>query len=423
MNTMSMPSTDTPHVIVVGGGAAGMMAAGTALSLGARVTLFEGNERLGRKLAITGKGRCNVTNNCSPREVLENVITNPRFLFAAMAALPPEDTMALFEGLGVPLKTERGRRVFPVSDRAYDIVDALARHCAGADIRHTRVKSILAADGAVRGVLTAAGESVTADSVILATGGASYPLTGSDGAGHRMAAALGHTVTPLRPSLVPLCSPDAACGEMMGLSLKNVVLRILPAEGGRPLFEEMGEMLFAHFGISGPLVLSASAHMQTRDPATLVAEIDLKPALDEATLDARLRADFSKYANRDFGNSLGDLLPAKMIPVILRRTGIPPEKKVHSVTREERRTLLCTLKHFRLPLSGFRPLAEAIVTAGGIDVREVNPKTMMSRSVCGLFFAGEILDVDAYTGGYNLQIAFATGYLAGTHAATYFKED
>lgn len=416
-----MPSTNRPHIAVIGGGAAGLVAAGRALECGARVTLFEPNARLGRKLGITGKGRCNVTNNCTASEVLENVTRNPRFLFASMAAFPPAETMALFERLGVPLKTERARRVFPVSDKASDIVSALCRYVSDAEIRHEKVTAILTEGDRAVGVRTAAG-SYPADAVILATGGKSYPLTGSDGSGYRLASALGHTVTALSPSLVPLTSPDHACAEMMGLALKNVSLRILPKNGGRVLYEDFGEMLFTHFGISGPMVLSASAHLQGQDLSALVAEIDLKPALDEKTLDARLCSDFAKYANRDFANSLADLLPAAMIPVTVARAAIDPRKKVHSVTREERRCLLQLIKHFTLPLSGFRPIEEAIVTAGGIAVKEIDPKTMMSKKINALFFAGEVIDVDAYTGGYNLQIAFATGACAGKSAAAYATE-
>ena len=414
----SMQNTNTPHVAVIGGGAAGLLAAGRALALGARVTVFEPNAKLARKLGITGKGRCNVTNNCTPAEVLENVTRNPRFLYAAMAAFPPSETMALFEGLGVPLKTERARRVFPVSDKAADVVNALCRYAKGAEIVHEKVTAVLTEDGRAVGVRTAAGK-YAADAVILATGGKSYPLTGSDGSGYRLASAHGHTVTALSPSLVPLTSPDPACREMMGLALKNVALRILPKNGGRVLYEDFGEMLFTHFGISGPMVLSASAHLQGQDLSTLVAEIDLKPALDEKTLDARLCSDFAKFANRDFANSLGALLPAAMIPVVITRTGIDPHKKVHSVTKDERRRLLGPVKRFTVNLSGFRPIEEAIVTAGGIAVKEIDPKTMMSKKLAGLFFAGEVIDVDAYTGGYNLQIAFATGACAGSSAVAY----
>lgn len=413
-----MQSTDALRVAVVGGGAAGLMAAGIAAENGARVTVFEPNEKLGRKLSITGKGRCNLTNDCTPPEFFPNVTRNPRFLFAALAAFSPADTMAFFEGLGVPLKTERGRRVFPQSDCAADIVDALARHCKGCEIRREKVKKLKAENGRIVGLSTASGEYAF-DAVILATGGASYPLTGSDGSGYRLAADLGHTVTPLSPSLVPLTSDDPVCPALMGLSLRNVGLSVLKNTGGKPIYEDMGEMLFTHFGVSGPMVLSASAHLHGLDLSQLVLEIDLKPALDEKTLDKRLCADLEKYHNRDFIHAVSDLLPSKMIEPFVERIAVDPHKKAHSVTKEERRRLLDGLKHFRIPLSGFRPLAEAIVTSGGIEVREVNPKTMMSRLVRGLFFAGEILDLDAYTGGYNLQIAFSTGHAAGLSAAEY----
>ena len=421
MNMKSMQNAKGSRVLVIGGGAAGMMAAGCALEAGAAVTVLEGNQRPGRKVAITGKGRCNVTNDCTPEELLQNVPRNPRFLFAAMAAFPPSATMAFFEEHGVPLKTERGRRVFPQSDRALDIVDALAAYSRGAEWRHERAEKLsLCPDGSF--CVQTPGGSYTAEAVILATGGRSYPLTGSDGAGYRLAAGLGHTVTALSPSLVPLTSPDPDCRELMGLALKNVGLRILPAAGGKTIYEDFGEMLFTHFGLSGPMILSASAHLRGVAIESLVAEIDLKPALDEKTLDARLCADFSKYANRNFANSLGDLLPSGMIPVMVRRSGISGEKKVNTITREERKRLLNSLKHFRVPLSGFRPIEEAIITSGGFEVKEVDPKTMMSKKVPGLFFAGEILDVDAYTGGYNLQIAFATGVCAGRAAAAYIDQ-
>ena len=418
MNMMFMPNAERPRVLVIGGGAAGMMAAGSALEMGAAVTVLEGKPRPGRKVAITGKGRCHVTNDCTPQELLANVPRNPRFLYAAMAAFPPSATMAFFEGRGVPLKTERGRRVFPQSDRALDIVDALIAYSRAATWHHERVERLqYRADG--KFVVSTSAADYVADSVIIATGGKSYPLTGSDGSGYSLAARLGHTVTELTPSLVPLTSPDRVCEELMGLALKNVGLRILPAAGGKVIYEDFGEMLFTHFGLSGPMILSASAHLRGVAINSLVAEIDLKPALDEKTLDARLCSDFAKYANRNFANALGDLLPSGMIPVMVRRSGISGEKKVHAVTREERKKLLSQLKHFRVPLGGFRPIEEAIITSGGIEVKEVNPKTMMSKKIPGLFFAGEILDVDAYTGGYNLQIAFATGVCAGRSAAEY----
>lgn len=414
---MSIPS---PEIAVVGGGAAGMMAAAVALREGARVTVFEPNERLGRKLAITGKGRCNLTNNCTREEFFGSVISNPRFLYSAFAKFSSADTMSFFEELGVPLKTERGARVFPVSDRAADIVDALLRAMRGAHILRAKVTDIKQSEGGGF-TLTAGKATYTADRVILATGGLSYPKTGSDGSGYRLAEGLGHTVTPLFPSLVPLESPDPAPRMMQGLSLKNVALYIRdPA--GRTVYEDFGEMLFTHFGLSGPMVLSASTRLRLPSLSGYTAVIDLKPALDSETLNARLLSELSAGANRDLSNILATLLPSAMIPVALARTGIPGNRKGNAVTKADRRALLEFLKGFRIPLSGTRPIDEAIVTAGGISVKEVDPKTMGSRLVPGLFFAGEMLDLDAYTGGFNLQIAFSTAYLAAESAAAPRKE-
>ena len=406
------------RIAVIGGGAAGMMAALRAAEAGADVTLFERNDRLGKKLRITGKGRCNLTNDCDREEFLRNVPTNPRFLYTALSAFSTEDTKAFFEGLGVPLKTERGKRVFPVSDRAADVVHAMETACrrAGVQIVNRRVRRIMVQDGAVCGVEVGA-EELCFDAVILCTGGKSYPLTGSDGDGYRMARELGHTVTRLCPTLVPLVAEGGLCASMQGLSLKNVTLRVRDTEKKKPVFEDFGEMMFTHFGLTGPLVLSASAHLSDISRGRYEAEIDLKPALDERTLDARLRSDFEKYKNRDLINSLDDLLPQKMIEPFVSLCGIDPRKKVHSITREERARMVETLKHLRIPLTGFRPLDEAIVTRGGIDVREVRPGNMESKLIKGLYFAGEILDVDAYTGGFNLQIAFSTAVLAADAAA------
>ena len=405
----------TKKIAVIGAGSAGMMAAGTALALGADVTVFEHSDRPMKKLRITGKGRCNLTNDCSVADFMPNVLTNPRFLYAALSQFTPDDTKALFESLGVPLKTERGNRVFPVSDKAADIAEALLRFSKGAVFCYERVRKILVKDNAVYGIL--ADKEYAFDAVILATGGASYPQTGSDGSGHRLAAAVGHTVTPLRPSLVPLSSPSPDCAAMQGLSLKNVGFRLVDKENGKVLYEDFGEMMFTHFGLTGPMVLSSTAHLKSPDFSKIEAVIDMKPALDEKTLDSRLLSDFEKYCNRNFSRALSDLLPAKMIPIVIQRTGISPEKKVNLITKTERKALLNTLKAFKVSLSGFRPLSEAIVTAGGISVKEINPKNMMSRLVENLFFAGEVMDVDAYTGGFNLQIAFATGRLAATAAA------
>lgn len=396
-----------------------MMAAAIALREGAAVTLFEPNDRLGRKLAITGKGRCNLTNNCDPRSFFESVIANPRFLYSAVSRFSPADTMEFFEALGVPLKTERGARVFPVSDRASDVVAALERAMQGAHRIRERVSEIRKADAGFR--LVAGGGTYTADRVILATGGCSYPRTGSDGNGFALAKALGHTVTPLFPSLVPLESPDPTPAMMQGLSLKNVSLKILDAEG-RTVYEDFGEMLFTHFGLSGPMVLSASTVLRSPPLAGYTAVIDLKPALDEKTLDGRLLHELSEGANRDLSNILATLLPSAMIPVALLRTGISGKKKGNAVTKAERLSLLRFLKGYTVPLSATRPIDEAIVTAGGVSVREVDPKTMESRLVPGLYLAGEMLDVDAYTGGFNLQIAFSTGHLAAKSAATPRKD-
>lgn len=405
-------------VIVVGGGAAGMMAAITAAQSGAEVVLFERNDRLGKKLRITGKGRCNVTNDCDNNEFLANVPTNPRFLYAALSAFSTQDTKDFFERLGVPLKTERGKRVFPVSDKAADIVSALSRECRhnGVRVEYHRVRRLLLEDGAVKGIAYDGGEE-SADAVILCTGGKSYTMTGSDGDGYRFAQDAGHTVTPLYPSLVPLTAEGKLCASMQGLSLKNVQLRIIKCATGKTVYEDFGEMLFTHYGVTGPLVLSASAHLSDIASGVYEASIDLKPALDEKTLDARIRSDFAKYQNRDLVNALDDLLPQKMIEPMLRYCGLEQHKKVNSVTKEERMALLQGLKALRIPLRGFRPLDEAIVTRGGVSVKEISPKTMASKLVQGLYFAGELIDVDAYTGGFNLQIAFSTSYVAGSAAA------
>lgn len=403
-------------IAVIGGGPAGLMAAGLAAEAGASVTLFEKNPKVGRKLAITGKGRCNVTNNCDVQTVLANVPVNPRFLYSALGRFSPADTMAFFENLGVPLKTERGGRVFPVSDKAIDVVDALFFWVkrAGVTIVNEPVEDILTRDGRVTGVF-AGNHDHKADRVILATGGASYPLTGSTGDGYRFAKALGHTIVSPRPSLVPLVEDGTVCQSLMGLSLRNVAITVL--ENDKTIYQDFGEMLFTHFGLSGPLILSASAHMRHFGSKNYRIEIDLKPALDEKTLDKRVLGDFEKHKNSDFVNALGELLPRKLIPAVIEAAGIDPRVKVHSITKAERASLVRVLKHFPIRISGARPIAEAIVTTGGVSVKQVDPKTMASKLVPGLYFAGEILDVDAYTGGFNLQIAWATGRLAGLSAA------
>ena len=479
-------------VIVIGGGAAGMFAAIQAGYAGAKVLLLEPNERLGKKLYITGKGRCNLTNACSWQEVLKNVPRNPRFLYSALSGFTPEDTVTFFESHGCETKVERGNRVFPVSDKSASVVDTLktALGYAGVEVFRARAKEILtsAADGRnpstgleagppplqagevlaapagrrVTGVRTDRGDFF-APAVILATGGKSYPATGSTGDGYRMAKALGHSIVPPVGSLVPLVEDGPWCAKMQGLALKNVNVRLyeslppgekVPPKGadegghrqaaasdqpaaasdatssvtaspccrprkgkaaGKPIFEEFGELLFTHFGLSGPVILSASAHME--QGKQYVVSIDLKPALDEATLDARILRDFAESKNRAFENALSGLYPKTMIPVMVERSGIPGDTKVNSVTKEQRRQLLELTKHFTVRISGRRPVEEAIVTSGGVSVSEINPKTMESKLVPGLFFAGEIIDVDAYTGGFNLQIAWSTGYAAAQAAA------
>lgn len=418
MMSMTKKETDARRIAVIGAGAAGMMAAITAAEAGADVTLFERNDRVGKKLRITGKGRCNVTNNCDNNEFLSNVPTNPRFLYASLSRFSTADTMAFFESAGVPLKIERGKRVFPISDRAADIVSAMERKCreAGVTIVHRRVRGLLIEDGRICGLRY--GESKEDfDAVIVCTGGRSYSMTGSDGDGYRFAEQAGHTVTPLHPSLVPVVAEGKLCASLQGLSLKNVSLSIKLTQSGKTIYEDFGEMLFTHYGLTGPLVLSASAHLSDITPGKYEAVIDLKPALDEKTLDARILSDFSKYQNRDLINALDDLLPQKMIAPYIGLCGIDPRKKINSITREERERMVRVLKGIRIKLVGFRPIEEAIVTRGGVSVKEVDPKTMQSKLVEGLYFAGEVLDVDAYTGGFNLQIAFSTATVAGSSAA------
>ena len=413
-------------LIVVGGGAAGMMAAITAARLGTDVCLVERNPKVGRKLYITGKGRCNVTNHCSPQELLSATPRNGKFLYSAAERTPPSWVEEFFAALGVPLKVERGNRVFPVSDRAADIIDALFRELRrlGVPILQGRVSALDCREGAVCGVELGeekARTGLACQAIILATGGLSYPATGSTGDGYEFARALGHTVVEPRPSLVPLEVPGEDCPRMQGLALKNVQLMV-KNQKGKAVFREQGELLFTHFGLSGPLVLSASAHMRDFAKDRYRCHIDLKPALDEATLDARLVRELTQGANRDMDNLMGALLPRLMIPVVLERASIPGEKKAHDLTRGERRRLLEQLKDFALDISGPRPVAEAIVTSGGVKVGEVDPRTMASKKVRGLFFVGELLDVDAYTGGFNLQIAWATGRAAGEGAARFLRE-
>lgn len=396
--------------IVIGGGPAGIFAAITAARRGKKVLLFERNDRLGKKLLITGKGRCNVTNDCDAGEVLQNVPRNGRFLFSAMAAYPPEKVKRFFEECGCPLKTERGNRVFPVSDRSASVLEALQKELrrTGVTVRTGRVTDILVSDGKVTGV-SVGKERFEADWVILATGGLSYPTTGSTGDGYQMARDLGHMIVPGEGSLVPL-EADEDCAQMQGLSLRNVSVKLLDRKG-KALFTDFGELLFTHFGVSGPTVLSASAHLKG-EGCRLV--IDLKPALEESKLDERVLRDLQMYKNRSMENALTDLLPRSMIPVVLKRLEISPDLQANSLNKQQRRALVALLKGFPVQIRGKRPVAEAIITSGGVKVSQIDPKTMGSKIVPGLYFAGEILDCDAYTGGFNLQIAWATAYAAGT---------
>ena len=382
-------------ILIIGAGAAGLMAAGTISGRGKDVTILERNDKPARKVAITGKGRCNVTNNCRElSELIANVPTNGRFLYSAFSNFMPQDTIELIEDMGVPLKCERGNRVFPCSDKAMDIVDALVHYGTddGAEIIHGRAKELIIKDGVLKGVRTFDGEEIAADKVIIATGGKSYPLTGSTGDGYELARQAGHTIIEPKPSLVPLNDTKK----------KNKII-----------YDDFGEMLFTHFGISGPMVLSASSRIRDMEPGRYIVSIDLKPALTEEQLDARILRDFSGNTNKDFINSLGALLPRKLIPVVVKLSGIKANEKVNQITKEQRHKLVALLKNFKVTVKSFRPIDEAIVTSGGVKISEIDPKTMQSKLLPGLYFAGEVIDVDAYTGGFNLQIAFSTGHLAG----------
>ena len=418
MTRTNSSRTEIWDVCVIGGGAAGLMAALTVAECGKSVILVEKNRFCGRKLNITGKGRCNLTNNCDIDSFLENVTVNPRFLYKALTVFSPADTMTFFESRGVPVKTEQGRRVFPVSDRARDITDCLEKGCKNAGVHFVRgeAKKIIESSGRVDGVLYTANSEdkvIKCRSAIISTGGMSYPLTGSTGDGYKMAAQTGHTITDLKPSLVPLVVMESFCRDCMGLSLKNVRASFYNKEG-REIFAETGEMLFTHYGVSGPIILSASAHLNSVFPCKL--KIDMKPGLDEETLDRRLLRDFEANKNKEFINSLSALLPQKIIQPIIALSGIPDKKKVNEITKSERKSFLSLLKGIPLTVTATRPVSEAIVTSGGVCVREINPSTMESKLVKGLYFAGEIIDVDAYTGGYNLQIAFSTGFVAGQNS-------
>ncbi len=403
------------NTVVIGGGPAGMMAAGQAALRGQQVTLIEKKERVGRKLFITGKGRCNVTNASDPEEHISNAMSNPYFLYSSIYGFTPEDTMAFFEGMGVPLKTERGKRVFPVSDKSGDIVKAMEQFVkeSGASILYdTAVTDITAEKGRVKAVVCGK-RNIPCDSVILATGGLSYPATGSTGDGYRLARKLGHSITKCYPSLVPLKVKEKWVESLMGLSLKNIKMSVLLK--GKEIYSDMGEMMFAHFGITGPLVLTASRYIDDKTDERPVIRIDMKPALNEKELDARLLRDIKKYANKDFKNALNDLLPQKLIPIVIMLTGIDESKKANSITKEERARLLKVIKNIELTVTDTAGYNEAVITRGGINVDEIDPSTMESRLVKGLYFAGEIIDVDSLTGGFNLQIAFSTGYIAGTN--------
>lgn len=398
-------------VIIIGGGASGAMAGVYCGEWGKKTIIFEPNGKIGKKLMITGKGRCNVTNNCTDDELIRNIPRNPRFLYSAFSQYSTADVMDFFKQSGVPLKTERGNRVFPVSDKAADIVSALERRLKKADVKiiKERVNGLIIENGVCKGV-EAGGKQYLSDSVLIAAGGKSYPVTGSTGDGYKLAESVGHTVTKLEPSLVPLVCNEKYCADMMGLSLKNVTLSLY--DRGKKIYSELGEMLFTHFGVSGPLVLSASSHIDNMEKNRYKLLIDLKPGLSEQQLDARILRDFSENINRIFGNSLSKLLPAKLVPTAVRLSGIPGERKVNQITREERLEFVRLLKAFPLTVKAFRPIEEAIITSGGVNIKEINPKTMESKKVKGLFFAGEVIDVDGYTGGFNLQIAFSTAYCA-----------
>lgn len=405
-------------VLVVGGGAAGLMAAGTAALYGASVTLIEKNQRVGRKIMITGKGRCNLTNDCDEQTFINNVPVNGKFLYSAINNFNCRDTMEFFRSLGVALKTERGNRVFPVSDKASDIVDSLRRFVTdnGVKIVNDEADELMLENGDAAGV-KGKSRDYFADAVIICCGGKSYPLTGSTGDGYRLAAQAGHEIIEPKPSLVPLESPDTDCKSMQGLTLKNVGLKIVDNSNGREAYSDFGEMLFTHFGMSGPMILSASSVIRNIPNGRYRAVIDLKPALDLAQLDKRLQREFLENSNRDVSNSFSKLLPRKIIVPVLKRWGVPFDKKCNSVTREERMALARLLKSFSLTIDGFRPIEEAIITSGGVKTSQINPKTMESKLTKGLYFAGEVIDCDAYTGGFNLQIAWCTGRLAGENAA------
>lgn len=403
------------RIVVIGGGPAGIMAAGKAAELGNDVVLLEKNDRLGKKILISGKGRCNITNSTDIEGLIENVPGNGNFLYSAFYTFSNADLLDFLHRYGLETKVERGGRVFPVSDRAKDVVDTLLKYLKDTGVKiyyNSPVSDIIAEDGVAKGVMLKDGRKMECDSVILTTGGASYKGTGSTGDGYKIAKKLGHNIVKLRPSLVPLIVSEKWIGELQGLSLKNVSITLIN-EKGKKVYSDFGEMLFTHYGVSGPIILSSSRHILDYDFKGITLLIDLKPALTEEKLDERIQRDFEKFSRKQFKNALDELLPQKLIPVVIRLSEIPPEKFVNQITKEERRKLVGVLKKFKLTIEGARPIDEAIVTAGGVSTDEINPSTMESKLIKGLYFAGEIIDVDAYTGGFNLTIAFSTGYLAG----------
>ena len=404
------------RIIIIGAGASGLIAGAQAAKRGLDVTIVKRNSRPARKVMITGKGRCNVTNACFDiNELISNVVRNPRFMYSAFSSFMPYDTMALLQDMGVETKIERGNRVFPVSDKAVDIVDALVKNAKQSGVKFVQgcVTSFNTENGVIKSVNLENADVIEGDAFAVCTGGKSYASTGSDGIGYELAKSVGHTVTPLKPSLVSLVASNGFIPDLQGLSLRNISIKLL--DGEKEIYSDFGEMLFTHYGVSGPVILSASAHMQSPREHNYKIVIDLKPALDYAALDKRIQRDFSEFANRDFINSLEKLLPNKLIPVIVKRSTIPPSLKVNQITKEQRQSLVELFKNFTVDITDFRPINEAIVTSGGVDVKEINPKTMQSKLVDNLYFAGEVIDVDAYTGGFNLQIAFSTGFLCGNN--------
>lgn len=401
-------------IIIIGGGAAGLIASATAAKRGEDVTVIEKNSRPARKVMITGKGRCNVTNACFDLDDLINsVVTNKRFMYSAFSSFMPYDTIALIEEMGVPTKIERGNRVFPESDKAVDIVDALVKNAKQSGVKFVEgtVTSFNTENNVIKSVNLADGTIVDGDAFAICTGGMSYQSTGSTGDGYRLAESVGHSITDIEPALISLVASNGFVPKLQGLSLRNISIKLLDGEKG--IYSDFGEMLFTHYGVSGPVILSASSHMTHPKEHNYKIVIDLKPALDEPTLDKRIQRDFAENTNKDFINSLSKLLPNKLIPVIVKLSGIEPSEKVNQITKPQRQNLVHLLKNFTVNISDFRPINEAIITSGGVDVKEINPKTMGSKIIDNLFFAGEVIDVDAYTGGFNLQVAFSTGYLCG----------